>query len=133
MDQAVLDRVSAQEYLDTLLPEELSDDFFEALYGDASDGAYDIRLEFISANDKRIVLAFNLTRRPGKCLVCSLTYGLPTVFSRHPLINIKGMVEKIEATGIKIKSWRLGDTEEQSASSHTIPFYLDLEEPKGTN
>jgi hypothetical protein len=129
MDQAVLDQVSAQAYLDTLLPEELSDNFFEALYGDASDGAYDIRLEFICANDKRIVLAFNLTRRPGKCLVCSLTYGLPTVFSRHPLINIKGMVEKIEATGIKIKSWRLGDTEEQSDSFHTIPFYLDLEDP----
>ena len=127
MDQAALDQVFAQDYLDTLLPENLSDQFFEALYGDASEGAYDIRLEFISASQKRIVLAFNLRQRPGKCLVCSLTYGLPTVFSRHPLININGMVEKIKAKGIRVKSWRLGDTEEQNSTFHTIPFYLDLE------
>ena len=127
MDQAALDRISSQGYLDTLLPEDLSDQFFEALYGDASEGAYDIRLEFISASDERIVLAFNLNQRPGKCLVCSLTYGLPTVFSRHPLININGMVEKIKKNGITVKTWQLGDTEEQNSSFHTIPFYLDLE------
>lgn len=127
MHQATLDEIFTQDYLDTLLPAETSDQFFEALFGDASDGAYDIRLEFISANDKRIVLAFNLIQRPGKCLVCSLTYGLPTVFSRHPLINIKGMVKKIEENGIKIKSWRMGDTEENSTSLHIIPFFLYLE------
>lgn len=127
MDQAVLNRVFTQNYLDTLLPEETSDRFFEALYGDTSDGAYDISLEFISANDKRIVLAFNLTQRPGKCLVCSLTYGLPNVFARHPLINIKGMVKKIEEKGIKVRNWQLGATEEDSTLLHIIPFYLDLE------
>ncbi|MBC2704779.1 pancreas/duodenum homeobox protein 1 [Desulfobacula sp.] len=127
MDQAVLDQIFTQDYLDMLLPVEISDHFFEALYGDASDGAYDIRLEFISANDKRIVLAFNLTRRPGKCLVCSLTYGLPNVFFRHPLINIKGMVKKIEEKGFKVKKWQLGETEADSTSIHIIPFYLDLE------
>lgn len=127
MNQVVLDQVFTQDYLDMLLPVEISDHFFEALYGDTSDGAYDIRLEFISANDKRIVLAFNLTQRPGKCLVCSLTYGLPNVFSRHPLINIKGMVKKIEEKGVKIKNWRLGETEEDSSSLHVIPFYLGLE------
>jgi hypothetical protein len=127
MAQVILDQVLTQDYLDTLLPAQLSDQFFEALYGDASDGAYDIKLEFISANDKRIVLAFNLTQRPGKCLVCNLTYGLPTVFSRHPLININGMVEKIVEKGIKIKDWRLGETEEQNSTFHTIPFYLNLE------
>ncbi len=127
MGHAVSDTLFTQDYLDTLLPLETSDKFFEALYGDAEDGAYDIRLEFISASDKRIVLAFNLVKRPQKCLVCSLTYGLPNVFSRHPLINIKGMVKKIEESGIKIKSWRMGDTEEQSTSLHIIPFYLNLE------
>ncbi len=127
MDQAALNQVFTQDYLDTLLPKEISDQFFEALYGDASDGAYDIRLEFISAHDKRIVLAFNLIKRPGKCLVCSLTYGLPNVFIRHPLINIKGMVKKMEKKGIKIKKWQLGDTEENSTSLHIIPFYLDME------
>lgn len=127
MDQAVLDQVFTQDYLDTLLPAGISDQFFEALYGDVSDGAYDIRFEFISANEKRIVLAFNLTQRPGKCLVCSLTYGLPNVFLNHPLINIKGMVEKMKEKGINIKNWRLGDTEEQTSSLHTIPFYLEFE------
>ncbi len=128
MGHAVSDTLFSQDFLDTLLPLETSDKFFEALYGDAADGAYDIRLEFISANAKRIVLAFNLIKRPRKCLVCSLTYGLPNVFSRHPLINIKGMVKKIgEETGIMIKSWRMGETEEQSTSLHTIPFYLNLE------
>jgi hypothetical protein len=127
MNQAVLEQISTQDYLDTLLPREISDQFFEALYGDSSDGAYDIRLEFISANDKRIVLAFNLIQRPGKCLVCSLTYGLPNVFFRHPLINIKGMVKKIEKLGVKIKNWQLGDTQEDSRSLHLIPFFLDFD------
>ncbi|MCP3874546.1 MAG: pancreas/duodenum homeobox protein 1 [Desulfobacteraceae bacterium] len=127
MDQVVLDQISTQEYLDTLLPVETSDQFFEALYGDSKDGAYDIQLEFISANDNRIVLAFNLIQRPGKCLVCNLTYGLPNVFSRHPLINIKGMIKKIEEKGIKVKRWLLGETEEQSSTFHTIPFFIDLE------
>ncbi len=126
MDQIDLDRMVTQEFLDTLLPAEKSDQFFEALYGDAAEGAYDIRLEPVSISQDRIVLAFNLTQRPGKCLVCSLTYGLPTVFSRHPLINIKGMVDKMGEKGIQVKDWRLGETEESSSSLHVIPLYLNL-------
>ena len=126
MEQAELKHLFSQEFLDTLLPPEKSDQFFEALYGDASEGAYDIRLELISANEDRIVLAFNLTQRPGKCLVCSLTYGLPNVFSRHPLINIQGMVDKIMEKGVIVKDWRLGNTEENSGSLHIIPFFLNL-------
>lgn len=127
MNQAVFDQVFTQDYLDMLLPAKTSDRFFEALYGDASEGSYDIRLEFISANERRIVLAFNLIRRPGKCLVCRKTYGLPKVFSRHPQININGMVKKIEEKGFKVKNWLLGDTEENSDSLHIIPLFLDLE------
>jgi hypothetical protein len=38
------------------------------------------------------------------------------------------MVKRIEdESSIRIKSWRIGDTEEQSTSLHTIPFYLNLE------
>ncbi|MCF6249374.1 MAG: pancreas/duodenum homeobox protein 1 [Desulfobacula sp.] len=127
MDHAELTQIFTQDFLDTLLPAQKSDQFFEALYGDASEGAYDIQLELISVTTSRIVLAFNLTQRPGKCLVCSLTYGIPNVFTRHPLINIKGMVEKIEEKGIKVKCWRLGDTEENSSELHVIPFFLDME------
>ena len=126
MTQTGLEKIITQDFLDSLLPREKSDQFFEALYGDASEGAYDIRLECISLSSDRIVLAFNLVQRPGKCLVCNLTYGLPTVFQRHPLIDIKGMVRKIEASGLKISSWRLGETEENSASLHLIPLYLNL-------
>jgi len=127
MELTELNKVFTQDYLDTLLPNTISDQFFEALYGDASDGAYDISLEYISASDKRIVLAFSLTQRPDKCLACNLTYGLPNVFLRHPLINIKGMVTKIEKKGVKIKSWSLGQTKEKSSSLHLVPFFIELE------
>ncbi len=60
-------------------------------------------------------------------MVCSLTYGLPNVFSRHPLININNMIKKIEEKGVKVEKWYLGDTKELNTSLHTIPFYLDLE------
>ena len=122
----VMEQILTQDFLDTLVPPETGDRFFEALYGDASEGAYDIRLKFLKADEKQIVLAFDLTQRPGKCLMCSLTYGLPTVFSRHPLINIKKIVEKIGEKGFRIKEWRLGETGEINSSNHTIPFYLEL-------
>lgn len=127
MDKASAGEIFTQDYLDTLLPPSTSDQFFEALYGDASDGAYDIQLEFISAKEKRIVLAFNLSQRAGKCLVCSLTYGLPNVFSRHPLIDIEGMIEKLKEKGMPVKSWQLGQTEENSSTLHVIPLFIDLE------
>ncbi len=127
MDRAEFNQIFTQDFLDQRLPLNLSNQFFEALYGDASDGAYDIRLQFVSASDKQIVLEFNLTQRPDKCMVCSLTYGLPNVFSRHPLININNMIKKIEEKGVKVEKWYLGDTKELNTSLHTIPFYLDLE------
>ena len=126
MDHTVLNKITSQAFLDSLLPREISDRFFEALYGDVSEGAYDIRLECVSADSEKIVLAFNLIKRPGKCLVCSLTYGLPTVFSRHPLIDVKGMIHKMKSAGLSISSWRMGETRESSASLHVIPLYLYL-------
>jgi len=127
MTQHDLKKMITQEFLDTLLPLGKSDRFFEALYGDASEGAYDIRLSLVNVSDSRIVLAFNLHQRPGKCMVCSLTYGLPNVFSRHPLINIKGMVDQMVQKGIPVKDWQLGDTQEDSSVLHTIPLYLNLD------
>ena len=127
MDRAEFNQIFTQDFLDQLLPLNLSNKFFEALYGDASDGAYDIRLQFVSASYEQIVLEFNLVQRPGKCMVCSLTYGLQNVFSRHPLININNMIKKIEEKGVKVESWHLGDTKELNTSLHTVPFYLDLE------
>lgn len=126
MNQTLVERITSQKFLDSLLPPEKSDQFFEALYGEASEGTYDIRLVFSTVEPDRIVFAFHLVQRPGKCLVCSLTYGLPTVFSRHPLINIKGMINKIKEEGLALKGWDLGDTREISSSLHLVPLYLYL-------
>ena len=67
---------------------------------------------------------------PGKCISCSLTYGLPEVFSRHPIINIKGLVQNIDALldgKIRCVDWRLGSTREISNSVHAIPLEIILE------
>lgn len=126
MDQIEMKNIFTREFCDDLLPPQTSDRFFEALYGDVSEGAYDIRLECVSIKPETVVLAFHLTQRPGKCLVCNLTYGLPNVFARHPLINIKEMIRKIKSAGVPVTDWRLGQTDERSKTLHVIPFYIDL-------
>ncbi len=116
-----------QDMLDALLPPERSDAFFDALYGDAEDGAYTIKLVLREVAEQSAHLAFELHQRPEKCLVCSLTYGLPQVFQRHPLINTQGMAQEIattlgwDASGI---TWELGRTEEHGAALHSIPFTI---------
>ncbi len=120
-----------KDVLEDLLHSQLSNDFFEALYGDADEGAYNISLSFIDYDSGQKTLAFELQlhERPGKCLACNLTYGLPEVFSRHPLLNIKGMVEKIESLlggEAKCISWKLGTTQTPAASMHAIPLIIQL-------
>lgn len=119
------------DFLKELFPPEKADDFFDALYGGAEEGAFDIELalEGVDHHAKEILLEFRLTERPGKCMACSLTYGLPPVFERHPIINIKGMVEKINARlpdGLKVSQWRLGPTRPKSPKVNVIPFVLKL-------
>lgn len=129
MDQNAIKNIFTREFCDTLLPPHTSDRFFEALYGDVSEGAYDIRLNCESVRPGTVELGFHLTQRPGKCLVCSLTYGLPKVFARHPLIDIQGMIQKIKEAGVPVKDWRLGQTSEKKRSLHVIPFYIDTVTP----
>ena len=109
----------------------MSYDFSEALYGDATEGAYDVSLAFKDYDSEQNKLFFELQlhERPGKCLACNLTYGLPEVLSCHPLLNIKGMVEKIESLlggDTKCSSWELGATETPAASMHAIPLTINL-------
>ena len=130
----VLDNVNdlfTKEVLNDLLPPHRSDEFFEALYGDPGEGAYDISLAFKEYDSSGKVLTFELqlNERPGKCLVCNLTYGLPEVFSRHPLININGIVKKIEKIlgGVaKCESWELGHTRTRQNNLHVIPLTIQL-------
>lgn len=117
------------QQLAQLLPESTADKFFDALFGDVSEGAYDISLSFSGRKEDRLLFEFCLNSRPGKCLRCSLTHGLPDVFSRHPIININGIVEKIN--GIldgcgEIDNWELGRTREINQDLHIIPLMLFL-------
>ena len=118
--------------LKTIFPENKADNFFDALYGDAEDGAYDINLKYKDYNDEALTLEFHLTQRPGKCLVCNLTYGLPQVFSKHPIININEIVNKIEKLFTKKEKdkkcvgWELGRTLEISRELHIIPLIISL-------
>ena len=121
--------IFSEEKLLQLFPPDRTNDFFEALYGDASEGAYDIRLVFDAYNPgkKELRFSFQLHERPGKCLACNLTYGLPEVFSRHPIINVKGLVENIAATiGEQVNDWQMGITHSVSKQLHTVPLTLQL-------
>ena len=122
-------KVFNEENLKNLFPANRADRFFDALFGDAEEGAYDICLEFLSVGDDRLKFEFQLKRRPGKCLACNLTYGLPEVFSRHPIINIKGLVEEVEKIldgQATCKEWQLGSTKSVSKSLHIIPLTIIL-------
>ena len=130
MEKKGFEKLFAPDVLKCLFPEDRSDQFFDALYGDAGEGAYDISLEFIRAQGNRLEFLLRLTQRPGKCITCSLTYGLPKVFTRHPIINIKGLVQDIEArldgTG-RCVDWKLGSTREMSSEIHGIPLIIILD------
>ncbi|MEN8142008.1 MAG: pancreas/duodenum homeobox protein 1 [Thermodesulfobacteriota bacterium] len=118
--------------LQELFPANRANDFFEALYGDVEEGVYDISLSFGGHDQGSNALHFNLnlTERPGKCLACHLTYGLPEVFSRHPIINIAGMVERIdELLGEKTScgDWHLDPTQTVSRNHYAVPLTISLD------
>jgi len=116
----------SQETLDKIFPADRTDAFFEALYGGAEEGAYDIRLICENIADGAAHMAFELNRRPSKCLKCSLTYGLPAVFQRHPIINMAGIANAVARTlgwGSCI-TWKLGATREISDEQHLVPFSI---------
>ena len=106
-----------------------TNDFFDALFGDAEEGAYDIRLvvDPEESDDGELHFYFELHQRAGRCLVCSLTYGLPQVFERHPIINLKGLVSDIASrAGWKLDDvwWPIGTTESLTSALHRIPLVL---------
>ena len=131
MEQSQIKKRMTRKNLDRLFPANRSDRFFEALYGDISEGAYDIQLEFKSYSKGKVELEFHLKQRPDKCMACHLTYGLPEVFERHPIINIKRLTEKLEELFegmIRCTSWKLGFTAEMSNQLHVIPLIVEIEE-----
>lgn len=121
--------VFTPEWTGRAFPPERTDAFFDALFGDAEEGAYTITLRFVQAGGNGLEFAFDLHQRPGKCLVCNLTYGLPQVFARHPVIDVKGLVEKI-ALAVNADPakavWKIGTTKEISNALHSVPLLISL-------
>ena len=118
--------------LDVIFPPERTDRFFDALFGDADEGAYDICLRFIAADDTNGTLhfEFQLRQRPGQCLACNLTHGLPEVFSRHPAINARQLSDELVAllkSDATCASWELGSTRQHSSDLHGIPFEIMIQ------
>ncbi|MDY0374727.1 MAG: pancreas/duodenum homeobox protein 1 [Desulfobacterium sp.] len=117
------------ERLDKIFPADKADIFFEALYGDASEGAYDISLRFSKIEANKLIFEFHLKQRPGKCLACNLTFGLPTVFSRHPVINLDRVKDEIN-TLLNGKAlcteWEVKPTVEVNRSLHLLPVIFSI-------
>ena len=112
-----------------LMPAGPADQFFEALFGDADEGSFNLELNNRGSDSGSLQFDILLRERPGHCLACNLTYGLPEVFSRHPVININGIVEKVnEIIGDQGQTgdWTLGATTQQSQSLHAIPLMIEL-------
>lgn len=130
MEASGLNDIFTEKKMKELFPEDRADLFFDALYGDSKEGAYDISLVFKQYTQGKLEFEFYLKERSGKCLACNLTYGLPEVFLRHPIINIKKLIQKIDTllNGKAIcKDWELNKTREISSELHVIPLtvYLD--------
>jgi len=121
--------VFTPEVMARLLPLERSDEFFAALFGDPTAGAYDISLDFEGHKNGNLNFALKLNQRPGQCLVCSLTRGLPEVFRRHPVINLAGIAREVgKMIGHEDEkiTWRLAPTRQHSTALHSIPFIIEL-------
>jgi len=112
-----------------IFPADRSDLFFNALFGDSREGAFDIQLEYDGSRKKQLSFIFKLRQRAGKCLACNLTYGLPQVFKRHPVIDIRGIIKNIEkrlGDGLHCERWELGTTRELSQELHVIPLTVNI-------
>ncbi|AGF79970.1 hypothetical protein UWK_03454 [Desulfocapsa sulfexigens DSM 10523] len=130
MDTSTIDALFTPEALQQLFPKERTNDFFEALFGDADEGAYDIELGYGGVKGNNLTMELKLHERPGCCLACNLTQGLPQVFSRHPIINVSGLVadvNKLLGDNVKCKEWSLGYTEQRQKEMHVIPINITLD------
>ena len=119
--------VLTSENLAKIFPKERTNDFFEALFGDADEGAYDIELAYRKCDGSTLIMDLLLHERPNCCLACNLTQGLPQVFSRHPVINITGIVRELDTMlgdTYTCGDWSLGHTEQYTKSLHAIPIKI---------
>jgi hypothetical protein len=128
--------IFSQRVLDQIFPPSRADCFFDALLGDSSEGAFDIAFAYAGETDDQINFEFQLNQRPGKCLACNLTYGLPEVFTRHPVIDVAGVVRQIDSrmiNGQRCGEWTIGRTREISRVLHVLPLTVNLIADKPLN
>ena len=126
--------IFTQDDLERLFPAGRADTFFKSMFGDSEEGAFDIGLVFKGHRGNELHFEFQLRQRPGKCLACNLTYGLPQVFKRHPVIDVDGLTDEIEKRmngKFRCGGWELGATRELSRELHVIPLVLSLENKVG--
>jgi hypothetical protein len=128
MNDQQLTEMFSQEALARLFPPERADSFFDALFGDSEEGAFDINLRYTGCEGAELNFELQLKERPGKCLACHLTRGIPEVFLRHPIIDINGLVRQIgELTGSREEpEWKLGETRQVSRQLHVVPLTVCL-------
>ena len=124
-------KIFTEETLRELFPAKRANEFFEALYGDVEEGVYDIDLVFegFSTENNTLQFLLNLSERPDKCLACHLTYGLPEVFSRHPIINVAGVVQEIDNlldNQATCGNWHLEPTRTVSSKVYAVPFIIEV-------
>ena len=131
MDEKLLQKTFSREILVRLFPPDKTDSFFDALFGDSKEGAFDIGLNYSGCEGEELNFELLLKQRPGKCLACHLTNGIPEVFLRHPIIDIQGLVRKIgELVGSpKQPEWKLGQTQQISQELHVVPLTVGLTTP----
>lgn len=120
------EKCPSRDTLNKIFPPEKTDEFFDAMYGEAEEGAYDIRLVCKNIEGKQANLVFQLLRRPGKCLKCSITYGLPEVFMKHKVIDLAGVSNAIarELGWTGKLSWQLGEVMDINEDLQMIPYTL---------
>jgi hypothetical protein len=130
MTDSVQENIFTPQALEEIFPSHKADRFFEALFGDSSEGSFDIQFAFADCQGNVLEFEFRLTQRPGKCLACNLTYGLPQVFSRHPVIDVPGLVEQVarQVNASGVRDWKLGKTKEISPELHVIPLTIILDQ-----
>ncbi|WP_291318549.1 pancreas/duodenum homeobox protein 1 [Desulfonatronospira sp.] len=129
MNNKNVEQILTPDVLQGIFPPRRANDFFEALYGDPHEGAFDIELGLAGQSGDRVDLEFRLRQRPGKCMACNLTYGLPQVFNKHPVIDLPGLMRDISSLlpqGIEASGIKLGNTREVSSQLHVIPLSLYL-------
>ena len=68
MTSNTFDALFTEETLQKIFPKERTDNFFDALFGDASEGSYDIELAYRGADDNSLTMELLLHERPDCCL-----------------------------------------------------------------